>query len=106
VIFEELISVKGIGAAIGMFSFIEIASILLIEKKSIRKAPQKSINLLLGIKTGKIFLTLLFIAVYAFAVKVELQRFFMVFLVLYLIYLFSNTIYITRREKVNGKSYK
>ena len=99
VIFKELISVKGIGAAIGMFTFIEIVSCGLIEMKSKTITPQKSINLLLGIKTGKILLSLLFVAVYALAVKVETQRFLMVFIGLYFIYLFLNTIYITRREK-------
>jgi preprotein translocase subunit SecY len=98
-IFEEIISVKGIGAAIGMFTVIEIVSVWLIEMKSKKIAPRKSINLLMGIKTGKILLTLLFVAVYALAVKAEVQRFLTVFLVLYFIYLFSNTFYLTHREK-------
>ena len=96
--FEEIISVKGIGAAIGMFTLFEIVSVWLIETKSGKIAPRKSVNLLLGIKTGKILLTLLFVAVYALAVKVETQRFLIVFLIIYLIYLFSDTIYLTRRE--------
>jgi preprotein translocase subunit SecY len=99
-IFEEIIAVKGIGAAIGMFTFMEIVSIWLIDTKSTKLAPRKTINLLLGLKTGKILLTLLFVAVYALAIKVETQRFVVVFLVIYLIYLFSDTIYLTRREKI------
>jgi 1,4-dihydroxy-2-naphthoate octaprenyltransferase len=62
-------------------------------------APRKTINLLLGLKTGKILLALLFIAIYALAVKVETQRFSIFFLIVYLIYLFSDTVYLTRREK-------
>jgi hypothetical protein len=104
-IFDEIISVKGAGAAIGMFTLIEIVSIWLIETKSAKITPRKSINLLLGIKTGKILLTLLFVAVYALAVKVETQRFVVVFLAIYLVYLFSDTIYLTRREK-RGKRGK
>ena len=98
-IFEEFISVKGIGAAIGIFTFLEILTVWLIETKSKTIAPRTSINLLLGMKVGKILLTILFVAVYALAVKVEQQRFVMVFLVIYLIYLFSNTIYLTHHEK-------
>ena len=98
-IFEEIISFKGIGAAILMFTLLEIVSVWLTDMKSKKITPRKSINLLMGIKTGKIFLTLLFVTVYALMIKVELQRFLMVFLAIYLIYLFSNTIYLTRREK-------
>ena len=98
-IFEEIISVMGVGAAIGMFTLCEIVSIWLIETKSTQITPRKSVNLLLGIKTGKILLTLLFVTVYALAVKVETQRFVIVFLAIYLVYLFSDTIYLTRREK-------
>jgi preprotein translocase subunit SecY len=98
-IFEEIIPVKGIGAAIGMFTFIEIVSTWLVETKSTKIAPRKTINLLMGIKTGKILLTLLFVAVYTLAVNVETQRFVIVFLAIYLVYLFSDTVYLTRREK-------
>jgi len=99
VVFEDNISVKGIGAAILMFSLLEIVSVWLTEMKSKTITPRKSVNLLLGIKTGKILITLLFVTVYALSVKVETKRFLMVFLAIYLIYLFSNTIYLTRREK-------
>ena len=98
-IFGELISIKGIRAAIGMFTVLEILTVWLIETKSKTIAPRKSINLLLGVKVGKILLTILFVAVYALVVKVEQQRFVMVFIVTYLIYLFSDTIYLTHREK-------
>ena len=98
VILEEIISVQGIGAAIGMFTLIEMLSVWLIETKSGKITPRKSVNLLLGIKTGKTLLTLLFVAVYILTVKVETQRFLIVFLILYFIYLFSDTIYLTRRE--------
>ena len=99
VIFNELISFQGIGVAIIMFTFYEIVSVWLIDVKSKQVTPRKSVNLLLGVKVGKILLTLLFLAVYMFTVKVEQQNFVMAFIVIYLIYLFSNTIYLTRREK-------
>ena len=99
VIFNELISFQGIGVAIMMFTFYEIVSVWLIESKSKKITPRKSINLLMGLKVGKILLALLFMAVYMFAINVERQNFLMVFIVLYLIYLFSNTFYLARREK-------
>ena len=99
VIFNELVSFQGIGMAIMMFTFYEIVSVWLIESNSKKITPRKSINLLMGLKVGKILLALLFMAVYMFTVNVERQNFLMVFIVLYLIYLFSNTFYLTRREK-------
>jgi hypothetical protein len=99
-IFNELISFQGIGAAIMMFTLFEIVSVWLIDIKSKKISPRKSVNLLLGVKVGKILLTLLFIAVFMFIVKTEQQPFVMVFIVIYLIFLFSNTFYLTRREKV------
>ena len=99
VVFEEKKSISGILLSILMFNFFELVTIALLGRKSKNIAPRKSVNLLLGIKTAKILLVLLYVAVYALAVKVETQRFLMVFLAIYLIYLFSNTIYLTRREK-------
>ena len=99
VVFKELITVKATGAAIGMFAGFEILVVLFIESKSKTQTPRQSVNVLLGVKVGKTLLTLLFFLIYVFAVHVELERFIIVFLILYFIYLFSNTIYLTRREK-------
>ena len=98
-IFKELIAIKATVAAIGMFTVFEVFSVLFIENKSKKQNLRQSVNVLMGMKVGKTLLTLLFFIVYAFTVHVELERFIIVFLVLYFLYLFSDTIYLTRREK-------
>ena len=98
-IFENGISIKGTGAAIALFSFLEIITNWFIEIKNKTLNPRQSVNFFLGIKVGKILLTLMFAAIYAITVKVEQKRFFVVFLILYLVYLLADTIYLTRREK-------
>jgi len=98
-IFKELITIKVAGAAIGMFTFFEIFTVLFIENKSKKQSPRQSINVLLGMKVGKTLLTLLFFIICAFAVNIELRHFIVFFIILYFIYLFCDTIYLTRREK-------
>lgn len=77
----------------------EILAIMLMDKKEKSMAQRKSVNLFLGLKVGKILLSLIFVGVYAIAIKVEVKRFVMVFAALYLVYLLFDTVYLAKREK-------
>jgi hypothetical protein len=90
------------GIAIALLFLYELMVILITGKKSDVFTPRQSVNLFLGLKVGKIVLALLFVAVYAIAVKIELKRFVLVFVGLYFIYLLFDTIYLTRRERKFG----
>ena len=106
-IFEDTRPMTGTVVAIAMFFAYELFVILLAESKSKTISSWQSINLFLGFKAGRMLLSLLFIAIYAIVVKVELKRFIMVFLVLYFIYLLFDTLYLISREKsLKAKQYK
>ena len=98
-IFENNRSIAGIAMAIVMFFIVEMFVILYTERKSKTISSRQTVNLFLGIKAGKIILSLLFIVIYAVFVKVEIKRFIGVFLALYLIYLLFDTVYLLSREK-------
>jgi hypothetical protein len=105
-IFEYNASRVGIVLAISMFFVYENFIIIYTENKSKSLSSRQSVNLFLGFKAGKIILSLLFITIYALAVKVELKRFVLVFVVLYFIYLLFDTIYmVTREKKLKTKQY-
>jgi hypothetical protein len=91
------------GIAIVFLFLYELMLILITGKKSDTISPRKSINLFLGLKVGKILLSLLFITVYALAIKIELRSFVLVFVALYFIYLLFDTIYLTKNEKIKKK---
>jgi len=105
-IFEDARAITGIGIALAVFFLYEVGVMWFIETKGKTMTARQSVNIFLGFKAGKIFLSLIFIAIYAFTVKVELKRFAFVFLVLYLIYLIFDTMYLLNREKDNKKKYK
>ena len=86
------------GAITFLFLY-ELATILIIDKKSNAISAQKSVNLYLGLKVGKILLSVFFVLIYAVVVKLEMKRFIMVFVLLYFIYLVFNTLYLSSREK-------
>ena len=98
-IFEDPRSLIGIICASAFFLIYEAFVIMFTESKSDSLSQQQSINLFMGFKVGKILLSLLIIAIYAAAVKVELMRFVMVFIALYFIYLIFDTLYFFSREK-------
>ena len=98
-IFEETSSMMGITFVLILFFLYELFVILFTEKKYESLNARQYINLFLGFKAGKIILSLLFIAVYAIVIKVELIRFMGVFLILYFIYLLFDTVYLVNREK-------
>ena len=86
-------------SAIAIFFLYEMMSIALIDKKSKTLTGKQSINFFLGLKVGKIILSLLFIGVFIIAVNVELKRFILVFISLYLVYLLFDTLYLVYLEK-------
>ena len=104
-IFEYGQSIGGIAIAIALFFLYELFVILGTEKISKAINSRQSVNLFLAFKAGKIILSLFFIAIYAITVKVELKRFILVFIILYFIYLFFDTVYLVSREKKNKKEY-
>jgi len=105
IFFEQGRSIGGIAIAIAIFFLYELFVILFTEKISKAINSRQSVNLFLAFKTGKIILSLLFIAIYAAMVKVELKRFILVFIILYFIYLLFDTVYLVNREKKNKKEY-
>ena len=106
VIFEDARTMLGITFALVMFCIYELFVIFFTESKSEKLNSRQQLSLFLGFKTGKIFLSLLFITVYAIVINIELKRFIGVFLVLYLIFLLFDTVYLTTREKNLKKKEK
>ena len=98
-IFESVQPMRGATFALILFFLYELFVILFTESKNETISSRQSVNLVLGFKAGKIILSLLFIAIYAAVIKVELTRFICVFLALYLIYLSFDTIYLINKEK-------
>jgi hypothetical protein len=87
-----------IGAII-FLSFYELITIWITDKKGNTISARQSVNLLMGLKVGKILLSLFFILIYSVTVKIEMKHFVLVFLALYLIYLLFDTLYLMSREK-------
>ena len=116
ILFKYGRSIGGIALAMAMFFLFELFVILFTEKKYKTINAQQSITLFLGFKAVKIIISLLFIAIYAILVKVDLKRFVLVFVALYFIYLLFDTVYLMSREKnakknstkinANKKEYK
>jgi len=106
-LFEDARPMVALFFALVIFLLFELFIILFTESKGESLSSRQSINILLGFKVGKIFLSLLIVAVYAAVVKVELIRFVGVFLGIYLIYLLFDTLYLLNREKsLKTKQFK
>ena len=102
VVFIKFPNIIPFGWAIGsviFFFLYELASILIIDKKGNTISARQSINLLGGLKIGKILLFLFFLAIYWIIEKTEMKSFLLVFFMIYLIYLIIGTLYLTSREK-------
>jgi L-asparagine transporter-like permease len=95
---HETIFYWGMGACL-FFFYCEWITIGIIETKNKTVSPRQSINIFMGLKVGKILLSIFFVMVYAFTVKTEMKHFVLVFLALYLIYLLFDTLYLISREK-------
>ena len=103
-IFNDSKSILGIAVAITMFIFFELFVILFTDRKNKTINSRQTINLFLGYKIIRIFLSIIFLAIYVALVKVELKLFIGIFLIIYLIYLFFDTIYLLKREKILKQS--
>jgi hypothetical protein len=101
-IFTDVRPYTGIAVAMAFFFLYESMVILLTSKKKESITPRQSVNLFMGLKVGKILLSLIFATVYALAVKIEVKRFVLVFVALYFIYLLFDTIYLAKNEKKNS----
>jgi len=101
-IFIKFPNIAPFGWAIGTVIFLflcELANILITDRKRNTISPQQSVNLLMGLKVGKILLSLCFLLIYWMTVKTEMKRFLLVFFTLYLIYLVFDTLYLINWEK-------
>jgi 4-hydroxybenzoate polyprenyltransferase len=99
-VFEDSRSLIGVAAAVLMFILFELFVILNSDRKNKPEKKRQSINLILGYKTARILLSIVFLSIYAMAVKLEIKRFVVVFLVLYLIFLLFDTVYLLKRERI------
>ena len=85
--------------AVIFLSLCELANILITDRKRNTISPQQSVNLLLGLKVGKILLSSCFLLIYWILVKAEIKRFLLIFSIFYLIYLVFDTFYLMSLEK-------
>ena len=74
-------------AAIAFFFLCETLMMWMTEKKGQSLTPRRFVQIFMGMKAGKIFLSLFFTAIYALAGGAGAKRFALVFAALYLIYL-------------------
>jgi uncharacterized membrane protein len=93
-------------AGIVLLALYEFAVVFVVHKKYKSVSPRQSINLLMGLKIGKILLSAFFIMIYVSAVKLEIKRFVLVFLVIYLCFLVFDTLFIINCEKKAGKQIR
>jgi hypothetical protein len=100
---HEIVLNWTVGACLFLWIY-EWITIKIVEAKNKTVSPRQSINLFMGLKVGKILLSVFFIMIYSFSVKVEMMRFVMVFVGLYLIFLVFDTIYLVLREKEAKKT--
>ena len=90
-----------------LFFFVcELITILLVEKNRKNNNPHQLVNLYLGLKVGKILLSLVYIGIYMALVNVELKRFVLVFVLLYFVFLLFDTLYLTNSEKKLNRKLK
>ncbi|MDL2241399.1 hypothetical protein LJB91_00635 [Bacteroidales bacterium OttesenSCG-928-L03] len=98
-VFKEDALAIGICCAIAFFFVYELCTVIVLENKRSKLSAKQMVNLYLGLKVGKILLSLILVTIYAVVAKLELKRFVLVFVALYLVYLLFDTLYLTRREK-------
>ncbi|MDR1562219.1 MAG: hypothetical protein LBS54_03900 [Dysgonamonadaceae bacterium] len=93
-------------AGILFLTFYELAVVFIIDKKYKSVSPRQSINLLMGLKIGRILFSGFFVISYLAVVKLETKRFMLVFLTIYLIFLVFDTLFIISRERKAKKQIK
>jgi hypothetical protein len=105
-IFQGAEPFVGVMVGLTLLVLYEVAVVLLTGKEKSTVLPTRSVQLFMALKVAKILLSLLFILVYAVAVKVELARFMVVFGALYIIYLLFDTAYLLEKEKMEKEKLK
>lgn len=85
------------------FFAIELTTILIIFKPDKNANTHQSVNIFMGLKAGKILLSLCFITIYLLVIKIETKRFLTVFIILYLIFLILETVFLLKRQKFSNK---
>lgn len=88
-----------LSSANAFFFIYEVLSIIITEKKRQTANSKQLVNTFLALKVGRILLSLMFATVYALAIKVELKRFILLFVLVYFVYLLFDTLYLAKREK-------
>jgi hypothetical protein len=77
----------------------EWMTIVIVNKKVKTIRPQQVVNLYMLLKVVKFFIFLAVVGVYVFAVEVELKRFVLVSVALYMVYLLLDTLFLVSVEK-------
>lgn len=98
-LFQNEATLYGILIAIWFYGIYELITILIVESKRKTANPRQLVNLYMALKTVKLLLSLLIASIYIFAVKIEIKRFVLFFVLIYFIYLLFDTLYLTNREK-------
>lgn len=91
--------IVALSSANAFFFIYEVLSIIITEKKRQTANSKQLVNTFLALKVGRILLSLMFATVYALAIKVELKRFILLFVLVYFVYLLFDTLYLAKREK-------
>lgn len=84
---------------LAFFLVVEPLIILFVEKSSHTSTPKQLLNAYMLTKVIKTVASLMFIAIYAIAVKEEIKSFVLTFMILYMLFLAVETILFTRIEK-------
>jgi hypothetical protein len=92
-----------VGACV-FFCLYEGIAINVVETKKKAVSSRQSVNLFMGLKAGKIILSIFFVMLYALIAKVEVMRFVTVFVALYLVFLVFDTIFLVYCEREAKKT--
>ena len=84
-----------------MFFFLILEVILMnfVVSKSGKVSSKKMVNIYMLSKVVKMILSLIFVAIYALAVKVNITSFVLVFIIFYVLYLFIETFLYSKLER-------
>jgi hypothetical protein len=92
-----------IGACV-FFCLYEGIAINIVETNKKAVSSRQSVNLFMGLKAGKIILSIFFAMLYALVAKAEVMRFVTVFVALYLVFLAFDTIFLVYCEREAKKT--
>ncbi len=84
---------------VSFFLIFEVALVSYVVAQSMKVSSKKMVNVYMLTKVVKIVISLIFIGIYAIAVKENIKTFVLVFIVFYLLYLLAETIIFSKLEK-------